>query len=230
EEEVILPLKKASAVIAVSTFSATQIEGIVKRPVLSIPNMVAEEFFAPNTKEKDKKNFTFFTLGRMVEQKGIPVLLDAIARINNPDLNFRIGGAGEELANYKRKSEELSLKNIEWLGELGREEALVEFQNCDAFVLPSLHESMGVVFAEAIACGKPIIATNCGGPESIVNESNGVLADVGNSKDLAEKINWMVDNHDKYDPKVIRQDFLNRFSRPVVSSQIVELYKQVLNT
>src|SRR5690606_32441992 len=107
EEEVILPLKKASAVIAVSPFSATQIEGIVKRPVLSIPNMVDEEFFAPNPKEKDKKNFTFFTLGRMVEQKGIPVLLDAIARINNPDLIFRIGGAGEELANYKRKSEEL---------------------------------------------------------------------------------------------------------------------------
>lgn len=228
EEEVILPLKKASTVIAVSPFSANQIRDFVKISTNSIPNMVNEDFFAPQRGLTKNRKFVFFTLGRMVEQKGMPVLLEAIGKTSRQGIMFKIGGGGEEIRKYKALGEQLSLSNIEWLGELDRNQTKLEFQDCDAFVLPSLHESMGVVFAEAIACGKPIIATKCGGPESIVNENNGLLAEVGDSQDLADKIDWMVDNYHKYNAEVIREDFLKRFSRSVVSAQIVDVYKKVI--
>lgn len=228
-EQVLLPLEKAAKPIAVSHFSADQIQSYISSQVTYIPNMVDEDFFQPASKEVEREKFTFFTLGRMEEQKGIPVLLEAISKLKNKDILFKIGGDGEELVKYKLLGEQLSLDNIEWLGALNRDEAKLAFQNCNAFVLPSLHESMGVVFAEAIACGKPIVATKCGGPESIVNENNGLLAEVGDSADLANKIDRMVNNYDRYKAEVIREDFLERFSRKVVTAQIIKGYNQVIN-
>ena len=228
-EQVLLPLKNAAEVIAVSPSAAQQISTYTGSPVTYIPNMVDETFFTPPATISTRETFTFFTLGRMVEQKGISILLEAISKLKNKNARFKIGGDGEDLEEYKRLGNALSLDNIEWLGELNSKQAKQNFQCCDAFVLPSLHESMGVVFAEAIACGKPIIATKCGGPESIVNENNGLLAAVGDSDDLAQKITWMIDHYDRYDPETIRADFMQRFSQKVVGTQIMELYKKAIS-
>lgn len=227
-EQVILPLRNAAKVIAVSTAAAQEISRYSGSPVSYIPNLVDETFFIPPKSVARQRKFYFFTLGRMVEQKGIPILLEAISKLDNQNVLFRIGGDGEHLNQYKQLSKALSIENIEWLGALDRTQARQHFQECNAFILPSLHESMGVVFAEAIACGKPIIATKCGGPESIVNEDNGLLAEVGDSDDLAHKISWMIDHYDRYKPEIIRADFMNRFSQKVVGNQIMELYKKVM--
>lgn len=227
-EQVFLPLKSAAKVIAVSPAAAQEISSYSGSPVTYIPNMVDEHFFTPPKNVARQRKFCFFTLGRMVEQKGIPILLEAISKLKNKNVLFRIGGDGENLNQYKQLSQAMSLDNIEWLGALDRKQARQHFQDCHAFVLPSLHESMGVVFAEAIACGKPVIATKCGGPESIVNEDNGLLTEVGNSDDLAHKIILMMDNYDQYHPATIRADFLQRFSREAVSSQLMEAYQEIV--
>lgn len=227
-EQVLLPLKSAAKVIAVSPAAAQEISSYSGSPVSYIPNMVDEHFFTPPKNVARQRKFCFFTLGRMVEQKGIPILLEAISKLKNKNVLFRIGGDGENLNQYKHLSQAMSLDNIEWLGALDRTQARQHFQDCHAFVLPSLHESMGVVYAEAIACGKPIIATKCGGPESIVNEQNGLLAEVGNSDDLAHKIIMMMDNYDHYHPATIRADFLQKFSRKAVSSQLMEAYQEIV--
>lgn len=227
-EQVILPLKNAAKVIAVSPAAAQEISQYSGSPVSYIPNMVDEHFFTPQKNVARQRKFCFFTLGRMVEQKGIPILLEAISKLKNKNVLFRIGGDGESLNQYKQLSQAMALDNIEWLGALDRTQARQHFQDCHAFVLPSLHESMGVVYAEAIACGKPIIATKCGGPESIVNEDNGLLAAVGDSDDLAQKITWMINHYDRYDPETIRADFMKRFSQKVVGTQIMEVYKKAI--
>lgn len=227
-EQVILPLKNATEVIAVSPSAADQLNFYTGSRVAYIPNMVDEAFFTPQKNVSRQRKFCFFTLGRMVEQKGIPILLEAISKLDNKNVLFRIGGDGENLNQYKQLSKALSLDNIEWLGALDGNQARQQFQECHAFILPSLHESMGVVFAEAIACGKPIIATKCGGPESIVNDDNGLLAEVGDSDDLAHKITWMIDHYDRYSPEIIRADFMKRFSQKVVGAQLMELYKKAI--
>ncbi|TXK20963.1 glycosyltransferase family 4 protein, partial [Pontibacter qinzhouensis] len=117
---------------------------------------------------------------------------------------------------------------ITWLGEINQEQALKEYQNCDAFVLPSLYESMGIVYIEALACGKPIIATKCGGPESTVTPFNGLLIEKENVTKLASALHYMIENRDKYDSNQIRQDFLARYSAGAVVPQLMALYKQVL--
>ena len=225
-----LPLINASRTIAVSNSLADRVSYFgIKRPIV-IPNLVDESLFKIGDGYKENRKFTFFTLCGMRPQKGIIDLLNAINKVGNykSNISFRLGGVGEKLKEYREYSKELSLDNkVEWLGQLSREDIINEFQKCDAFILTSHHETFGIVFAEANACGRPIIATRCGGPEHIVNESNGLLVDQQNIEQISEAIIYMIDNIKRYDPIIIREDFLKRFSREVVTDQIYKQYLEV---
>jgi glycosyltransferase involved in cell wall biosynthesis len=225
------PLKKAKKVIAVSNSLAGSIEKFeFERPDV-IPNLVDEDLFKIGSAQENDK-FTFFTLSSITEQKGIGVLLNSIKSAVEKDKNihFRIGGTGEVLGRYKELSGKENLSGyITWLGALSREESVNEFQKCDCFILPSFHESFGLVLVEAIACGKPVIATRCGGPEDIVNEENGVLINKGNEEELSGAILNVKKNANRYKPELIRKYFIDNFSKDVVTKRTVNIYKECLN-
>ncbi|MFC6548276.1 glycosyltransferase [Cohnella cellulosilytica] len=229
------PLQKANRVIAVSPALVQQIRRYEVSDPVYIPNLVDEDFFEPVLMEK-KKKFTFFTLGNMMPQKGIPTLLHAIKMflINLSDedkrnVEFLIGGDGKYFSEYKILANTLGLSEfVRWMGLINREEVKGEFQNCDCFVLTSKHESFGVVYAEAIACGKPIIATKCGGPEVIVTPQNGLLTEIDDVKGISEALNHMFLNFNQYSSPIIRNQFMSKFSKRAVIDQLDELYKQVI--
>jgi glycosyltransferase involved in cell wall biosynthesis len=101
---------------------------------------------------------------------------------------------------------------------------------CDAFVLTSRHESFGVVYAEAIACGKPVIGTRCGGPEDIVTDQNGLLVPVGDVHAIAHALGVMIERARRMDTGAIRADFESRFSSRVVSRRYAELYAEAIGS
>jgi glycosyltransferase involved in cell wall biosynthesis len=133
------------------------------------------------------------------------------------------------LREYKNLAREPRIENkIEWLGALNRNQSMYEFRNCDAFVLPSRHESMGVVFAEAMACGKPVIGTVCGGPEEFINDSNGYLIEPENENMLMDAMESMIQNHESFDSVQIRKQCADQFSSKVICNKIMDVYQQVL--
>jgi len=229
-DKVRLPLVNANSIIAVSNSLADSIFGFdIARPVV-IPNLVDESFFNLSNKRKEQSKFIFFTLCSMNPQKGVIDLLDAIKTTNDTisNVSFRIGGDGDKLKEYTEYSRKLNLDDkVEWLGKISKEESLKEYQNCDAFILTSHHETFGVVLTEAIACGKPVIATRCGGPEDIVNKNNGLLVEKHNTEQISKAIIYMIKNKKKYDPIIIREDFLGKFSSKVVTDQIYKLYLEI---
>lgn len=227
--EIVTAFKKSSSVIAVSDSLADDIEFYNLAKSIVIPNMVDERFFKPAVPAKEK--FIFFTLGGLTSQKGIEDLLYAIALWNPPasDVEFRIGGDGSEKNYYMKLAKSLKIDDrVKWLGTVSRDEAPVLFGECHAYIMPSKHESFGVVFVEAIASGKPVIATRCGGPESIVNKTNGLLVEVGDIQGLAESMSILMKNWHMYSSEKIRADFEKRFSRPVVAKKIVDVYHSQL--
>lgn len=225
------PFKKATLIIAVSPSLEDKLKKYGIKKTLYLPNMVDEKYFYPIKKPSRRKNFTFFTLARICPEKGIGDLLTAISEVIKKKKNviFRIGGDGSHLEKYRRLTIIKKLeKNIRWLGLLSRSRVRKELQNCQAFVLSSHHESFGVVYAEALACGKPVVATRCGGPEAIVNEDNGLLVEVGNIRALSKAILKMMETIDFYQSDKIREDFLQRFSQKVIAREIVNIYQSLL--
>lgn len=229
------PLEKADAVVAVSPSAADQISGFgIQKPYI-VPNLVDETSFRLSEKRRGDK-FVFFTLANMVPQKGITDLLHAVSlfvkslkKSKSEAVTFRIAGEGPERRKYQVLARSLGLDPwVIWLGFLPQNQMIEEFESCDCFVLPSRHESFGVVYVQAIACGKPIIATRCGGPEHIVTPENGLLVEIANPPQLAKALHNIFTFRDNYNAALIRQQFLDRFSLPVVVSKIELVYRDVL--
>jgi glycosyltransferase involved in cell wall biosynthesis len=229
------PLERARARIAVSPALCARIEGFgIPRPEY-VPNVVDERIHAPGP-PPEADCFTFFTLCQMETIKGIPDLLQAIRLVlerlptaARERIRFRFGGMGSQFHAFQAQARRLGLEErIAWLGFLPREVARREYQRCDCFVLPSRHESFGIVLVEAGAFGKPVIATRAGGPEAIVTPESGVLVDVGQPAALAEAMLAMIRGERAYDPSLMRERFIRHFSRSAVVGRLEEIYGRVL--
>lgn len=221
----------AKATIAVSPSLAKRIASFGYSEPCIIPNVVDERRFQTGAPALNKR--TFFTLCGLSDQKGIDHLLKAIALWNPPAnrYEFRIGGDGPMRQVYQDMAGRLGVADrIRWLGPVSRDQGPQLFRDCHIYVMPSRHETFGVVYAEAIASGKPVIATRCGGPEFIVNKINGILIELGDIPALAAAMKNLADTWEQYDPQAIRTDFLTRFSRPVIVRQLVSLYRQVVES
>ena len=228
-------LAEASARIAVSPTLADRIVAFgLPRPEV-VPNVVDERLYTIRS-EHAPGPFRWFTLCGMEVAKGIHDLLEAIARMRDrlgpaasPSVRFVLGGEGPALGAFRAHARDLGIDPwVEWLGLLSREAARREFSACDAFVLPSHHESFGIVFVEAIASGVPVVATRCGGPESIVRPENGLLVDVARPDELATAMIRIMERRQDYDPVRIRAGFLERYSRRSVSDALAAIYRRAI--
>ena len=83
--------------------------------------------------------------------------------------------------------------------------------------------------AEALACGKPVIATRCGGPEEFINEERGKLIEVNTPEQLKSALLWMYDHHREFDPEKLKRFINENFSKEVVGKKFLQLYEEVLN-
>jgi glycosyltransferase involved in cell wall biosynthesis len=197
-----------------------------------INNFVDGSFFTFRPKNKDDHLFTFFMLGRLVHQKGVEILLHSFKVVISkyPTAGLRIAGDGSLRRKYERMAVDLGLvSNVKWLGNLSREEIRFEFIKSHAFVLASRHEGLPISILEAIATGRPVIGTVCGGPEEIINDTNGYLVPPEDPLALADAMMRMVDNYDRFDQASIRADFEQRFSSRVITREIYDLYKEVIS-
>jgi glycosyltransferase involved in cell wall biosynthesis len=176
-------------------------------------------------------NFRFLNIASFDRNKAHADLLRAFAgQFGNAEgTTLRIGGDGplrSELENLARK---LGIEQrVVFLGKLSRQQVMIEMRTCDAFVLSSHYETFGVVLIEALACGKPVIATRCGGPETVVNETNGLLVPVNNLEALGQAMAEMKHYARRYDPAFLRAQCLSRFGEKTIVSQLETVYQETL--
>ena len=100
----------------------------------------------------------------------------------------------------------------------------------DAFTLASHIETFGVVFIEALSQGLPIVATRCGGPESIVNANNGLLVEANHPQQLADALVKLYENRQQYDAATLRQQTLAEFGEQAVVDQLNVVYQKAIHT
>ncbi|CBZ49936.1 hypothetical protein NCLIV_004200 [Neospora caninum Liverpool] len=123
----------------------------------------------------------FLFVGRMVVQKGPDLLLEAIPfvlKFRN-DAKFVFVGDGHMMGQLVQRSKHLNVSHaVRFVGQTGGAVLHALFKSCDAVVVPSRNEPFGIVVLEAWSSGKPVVATNSGGPRDFVNpDHTGYLVD-----------------------------------------------------
>lgn len=119
----------------------------------------------------EKKRFTFVSAGRIDnENKGFDRILNAVKSLNAIGYTFDVWiiGNGRDFDELMKLKQELQLENVYLLGE--RENPYQYMKNADVYLCASRYEGYGLVVAEAIILGKPVISTNVSGPSEILDK------------------------------------------------------------
>lgn len=133
-------------------------------------------------------------VGRLVEAKGIDDLLEAMTHLDGTqELHFV--GRGDE-RRLRRRARDLGIADSVVIhGEVPHPELPAYHAGADVFCLPSHDESFGMANVEAMACGLPVVTTDLEGITSyLANGENGLLARVGDPRDLADKLEMLLDS------------------------------------
>ncbi len=171
------------------------------------------------------------TVGRLEPVKGPEFLIKAAGNIISkyPDAFFIFTGDGYLKQYLEHKASNLGLKeNVIFLG--WRDDAAKIISIYDVFVLPSLNEGMGRVLVEAMALGKPIVASNIGGiPDLVIHGKNGFLVPPKKPKELAKYIQILLDDEKKREKMGLAgKEMSLNFSAENMVEKIEELYGELL--
>jgi len=171
------------------------------------------------------------TVGRLVPVKGPEFLIKAAKHIISkyPDTFFIFTGDGHLRQDLEKQALELGIENnIIFLG--WRDDAAKILSVYDVFVLPSLNEGMGRVLVEAMALGKPIVASDIGGiPDLVTHGENGFLVPPKNPKELAKYIQILIEDKEKRDKMGLAgKKMAMNFRAENMVEKIAKLYEELL--
>lgn len=223
----------ASATVAVSAALADRLHACGLPCDTVIPNVVDERRFMlrAGANRPASAGRQLFTLGALVPQKGVDVLLRAFALLPPQPcpVALHIGGDGPERASLRALAAALGVaERVHFLGALRPEQTPAHFAACDVFVLASRHETFGVVLAEALMSGKPVVATRCGGPEDVVTAANGRLVASEDPAALAAALHAVLNTPLAFDAQALRADAVARFGLRAVGERLALLCERVV--
>ncbi len=224
----------ADARLVVSNALGTDVSRAVgsrASPLQVVPNVLDPMFEnlelpAPRTRSDP---FRFVSVAQLNENKGHADLLAACQLVaREADFELHIVGEGPLESTLRALATTLGVsERVKFVGQLGRKIVLEEILDSDALILSSHRETFGVVLVEALACGKPVIATRSGGPEDIVTSENGFLVPPSAPGDMASAMLQMIRAAAQFDRNKLRQECIRRFGRAALVGSLMETYESV---
>ncbi len=186
--------RRADLVVTVSQYCADRLEEFYGvKDAIVVPELIDleswREQFATNPATPDSRKFTVLAVCRFYPRKRLEVLLRAAAILRNeiPGLEVRIVGNGLERVRLRAIWKELDLRSVvHWAGDVSRSRLAEEYNRCDIFCLPSVQEGFGIVFLEAMAAGKAIVAARASAIPEVVR--SGILVEPDKPEALGDAI------------------------------------------
>lgn len=173
-----------------------------------------------------KKNttFRFFAAGNLVPLKKFDILIEAFYLLKKKGIPciLHIAGDGPERKKLDNLVKKLELNSVVLLlGRMDKLEILDEYKECDCFVLPSIFETFGIVYREAMFVGRPVISAANGGINEGWRSECGYICDPLTRETLYKTMNDMIDNYDSFNLKGISNYAKNFFSADAVANKII---------
>jgi glycosyltransferase involved in cell wall biosynthesis len=224
-------LQNSKATTAVSRWLAHEAQSLVSAPAPVVaPMPVATDLFSPGgTRKRD----TLLFVGRLTKQKGLDLLLRALAKLPAA-VSLDVVGDGDERTPLETLAGELGVAGrVRWHGSKPQQ-ALVDFyRSATALVVPSADEGLGLVAVEAMLCETPVVAFESGGlPDVVQHDRTGLLVSERSPDALATAISQMLSRPDRGQAlgAAGRMHALATFAPESVARRYIDIYRAAIES
>lgn len=218
------------------TNSAKESNLLKRQAIVNIPNPINTHIFKPFDQNQSRKywnlplNTKLVLFGAMNAtsdiNKGFKELREALYKLTDKNIEFVVFGNSES-----KGFQDFGFKT-HYLGKLKDDVDLVTLYSAvDIMIVPSLQENLSNTILESLACGTPVAAFDVGGNSDIIeHQINGYLAKPFDTTDLANGIEWVLNNQNYADLcRNGREKVLKEFDSTIVAQKYINLYKEILN-
>ena len=226
--------QRRARTVLLSTPAAESIvdPGVARESVRELPHGIDAGFWSPAPAGTGQ---TVLFLANLETRKGIHVLLDAFESLQRrlPGARLRIAGDGVERERVEARFRgSVAADRIELLGRVGRDEALELMRACDVYCLPSFGEPFGIAALEAMACARPVVATDAGGLRHLVPDAGGRKVPPGDPEALAGALEEVLGQPElqRAMGAVNREAVEQRFAWPRVGDRLEQLYAEAIRS
>ena len=235
-------VKHANKIIVTTRSYADTSRSIWRYDPIVIPNAVDTVTFNPRVngqkiREKLKlgNGEMILFVGRLVRHKGVEYLIES-AKYLEGEVKYVIVGKGDFEDFYKRRAKELKVEEkVIFVGNVPYDQLPNYYAACDIFILPSVArpEAFGIVALEAMASAKPVIISDIPGVRELITQGQeGLLAEPMNPRDIAEKIQMLIDDESLRKQMGIkgRKKTEECFKMSKIAKQIEDVCKEVIQS
>lgn len=217
--------KTADVCVAISSVYEKKMKLYDYKHLVRIPNGLDSGMLKLS---EEPMEFVVKAMGSLRKIKRYDSLIRAFAKFaeNKEDVYLEIAGEGGERAALEKLIDSLNMRErVKLIGEVSRQNIPDFYNNTSVFVCSSLTETFSVVTAEALCSGIPVIATRCGGPEDMIDESNGILIDANDEYQLCFALDDMYNKKRMFNREIIHNNAIQKFDYMRVIAEYVKLYE-----
>jgi glycosyltransferase involved in cell wall biosynthesis len=188
-----------------------------------VPNPVDTDLFVPSEPPEGPPTALF--VGGLNEVKRADLLLRALARTQAPELRLELIGDGPLRPRLERQAEELGVaERVAFRGYQPRTAIAERLRGSSFLVVPSATETFGLAAAEALASGRPVVASRAGALPEVVDDGNGILVPSGDEAALARALDRMAEEHAQFDWQALAAGAHERYGMEPVGRLWAEIY------
>ncbi len=221
-------LRRAAAVTAVSSYLAREAAAVSG---LDVNSIVVQPMPLDVTRytRPSKGGRGVVTVGRLVQQKNISALLEAIALLRKRDktVALKVVGEGPDRRSLEHRAKQLGIADItQFVGAVPPEAIPDEIGDADVFAFPAVDEGLGLAAAEALMLGVPVIAARQGGgiKDFVPATGAGRLVDANDARQMAEEIEALVGNETV---RLLAQEKGESLKKKLDPAAVAELFESV---
>ncbi len=229
-----LAIQNANAVIGISDEVLKEIKAFLPHfdhsAIHKIYNGIAVDHIPAREQPVPHPNQLIF-IGRLVAVKGLIPLIEALSHTHQR-IKLLLIGEGNQKPELVQRVQQLGLQDrVVFEGQVPNNKVFDYIRSSYALILPSFHETQGIVLMEANICGRPVLGSDVPGiNEMIVQGKNGLRFPVGNPIKMAEAVNYLFDHPQEAEQmgQWGRKYVAKHFSWEAITQQTIEVYQSIL--
>lgn len=223
-------LLNAAAFLPVSKDLGNNIQKLVAPVSFTVVENAVDTNFFNFQQQQENEVFQFIHISTFNYQKNTEAIVKAykqfVTEFSKSKL-LLVGEAGNNIIQFS-KNLNIPSANIQFTGLVSYETVAKYLKCSNALVMFSRYENMPCVILESLCCGVPVISSNTGGINEVVNNENGILLEEYSEAALLNAMKEMYKNYEKYNSSKISHQAITKFSYQTIGKKIAQVYRDVL--